>query len=410
MSGERSCCGLIQPIPHLRDDQRRIAGHPARFKVVACGRRWGKTTLGLALAVRHARRGCRVWWVAPTYGLAFQPWRTLKAALSEEWEHKLEAERNIDLPGGGSITVKSADDPDSLRGVGLDFAIVDEAAFVNPEAWTAALRPALSDRCGEALIISTPRGRNWFYHAYQRGADSLIEEWMSWRYPTAANPLIRPDELAEARAVLPKRIYQQEYEAQFLDDAGAVFRGVKAAVAGGLPRVPIPGHRYLMGVDFGRYQDFTVAVVVDASVQPPAVVALDRYNEVNWGVQRQRLAALARRWRVSGVLAEANAMGEPNIDALRAEGVPVEPFVTTSTSKPRLIESLVSAIESGQIRLLDDPVLLAELEAYTYTMNPHTNHTRYGAPPGLHDDTVIALALAWHLTAMPRLALGIAEV
>src|SRR5690606_11877389 len=75
------------PIPHLRDDQRAIAGHPARFKVVACGRRWGKTTLGLALAVAHARQGRRVWWVAPTYRLAFQPWRTLKAALYAEWVH-----------------------------------------------------------------------------------------------------------------------------------------------------------------------------------------------------------------------------------------------------------------------------------------------------------------------------------
>ncbi|MGB4678275.1 MAG: terminase family protein [Aggregatilineales bacterium] len=408
---ERRSNGLRSvPIPHLRDDQRAIAGHPARFKVVACGRRWGKTTLGLALAVAHARQGRRVWWVAPTYRLAFQPWRTLKAALHAEWVHKLEAERHIDLPGGGSITVRSADDPDSLRGVGLDFVVVDEAAFTTPETWSAALRPALSDRGGEALIISTPCGHNWFYHAFQRGQDPLVREWQSWRAPTWANPLIPPEDIDEARAVLPRRVFEQEYEAAFLQNGGAVFRGVRDAVCTE-PRSPAAARRCVMGVDFGRYHDFTAAVVIDADARPvPAVVAVDRYNEANWAVQRARLAALARRWSVQAILAEANAMGEPNIDALRAEGLPVEAFVTTAQSKPRLIESLASAVESGGIALPDHAQLLAELEAFTYELNPRTNHTQYGAPPGLHDDTVIALALAWHLVCTPRLSLGIAEV
>ncbi len=351
-----------------------------------------------------------MWWVAPTYGLAFHPWRALKAALAAEWAHKLESARHIDLPGGGSVTVRSADDADSLRGVGLDYLIVDEAAFVSQEAWAAALRPALSDRQGDALIISTPRGRNWFYHAFQRGRDPLVRDWAAWQAPTWGNPLITPQEVEEARGLLPARIFAQEYEAAFLEDGGAVFRGVRDAVAPCGQRAPLPGHSYVMGVDFGRYHDFTAAVVIDASAQPvPAVVALDRYNEVSWSVQRARLAALARRWTVGTVLAEANAMGEPNIDALRAEGLPVRPFVTTAQSKASLIESLVSAVERRAIALPDEPILLAELEAYTYEMDHRTSFTRYGAPPGLHDDTVIALALAWQLIAAPRLVFAIAE-
>ncbi len=394
-------------LPELRADQRAIAGHPARFKVLACGRRWGKTTLGLKLAVEAAERGERAWWVAPTYGLAFEPWRMLKRALADRWEAKLESARHIDLPGGGSLTVQSADDPDSLRGVGLNLVVVDEAAFVAEEAWTAALRPALADRRGRALIVSTPRGRNWFWHAFQRGRDPLNRAWEAWQFATGDNPGIDRDEIDEARASLPERVFQQEYLAAFLEDGGTVFRRVRQAATAPPDAVPRPGGRYVMGVDFGRYDDFTAAAVLDA--ETGALTALDRFREAGWDLQRARLAGLAHRWGVEAILAEANAMGEPNIEALRREaGLPVIAFVTSALSKPPLIEGLVRAIESAEIALLPDETLLAELEAYTYRSTRYS--TYYSAPPGRHDDTVIALALAWKLATTPRLALGMAEV
>ncbi len=399
---------LLPGIKTLREDQQNILRDDARFKVVACGRRWGKTTLGLVAAIEAARQGQRVWWVAPSYHLAFHPWMALKQALYDEWDLKLERERHIELPGGGSITIKSAKDPDSLRGVGLDLVIVDEAAFVSEAAWVLALRPALSDRLGKALIISTPNGHNWFWHAYQRGNDPGYLEWKSWQAPASANPLIPDDEIDEARRTLPPRSFEQEYLAAFLPDSGMVFTGVRqAATAPADPAPqPQPGHRYLMGLDFGRYDDFTAAVVLDATTGE--MVALDRFNELDWGMQRTRIAGLARRWRVETVLAEANAAGEPNIEALRRAGVPVLPFVTTPMSKPPLIERLVSAIQQIDVRLLPDEVLLGELEAYTYKKT--AIGTYYSAPPGRHDDTVIALALAWWMATIPRLVFGIAEV
>ncbi len=170
-----------------------------------------------------------------------------------------------------------------------------------------------------------------------------------------------------------------------------------------------------MGVDFGRAFDFTALAVLDASASHgglprPALVALERFSEVSWRLQRARIARLARLWDVRAVLAEANAMGEPNIEALLAEGVPVSAFTTTALTKPPLIELLVKAIEDREIGLLDDPALIAELEAYTYSASPYTGRYRYSAPSGQHDDTVIALALAWHLAATPRLTFGIAVV
>lgn len=393
----------------LRKDQEKIADSKARFKVVACGRRWGKTLLGLVMAAQYARYGKRVWWVAPTYGLAFHPWRDLKSAFYDKWAYKLESERFIELEGGGTLTVKSADDPDALRGVGLDLVIVDEAAYIPEAAWVSALRPALADRRGKALLISTPHGRNWFYHAFLRGQDKAIRDWEAWQAPTSANPLIADQEIVDAKSILPLRVFEQEYEATFIEDGGVVFRELTAATTAPADAQPIPGHRYLMGVDFGRYQDFTACALLDASTRPVTMTALTRFNEIHWGRQRERIAALARRWNVVSILAEANAMGEPNIEALRAEGLPVLPFVTTAASKGPLIDNLSAAIENGELRLIPADVLIGELSAYTYRVERRTGRYLYGAPPGLHDDTVIALALAWNLASIPRLSLGIAE-
>ena len=391
-------------------EQMVVLQDPTRFKVLACGRRWGKTTLGIIHAVEMMTRGRLVWWVSPTYPMAGHVWDALKRAtdpLGAE-RRKLEAEHLIEMPGrGGAIMGRSAARPDSLRGYGLDGLVIDDAAFVREEVWTAALRPALSDRKGSALLLSTPCGRNWFWEAYLRGRDRSALGWRSWRFPTAANPRIDSEEIEEARRLLPERVFRQEYLAEFLEDGGEVFRRVRVAATASADSPPAPGHRYVMGVDWGRRDDFTALAVIDATTRQ--MVALDRFTSVEWATQRGRLAALARRWGVEDILAEANAMGEPNIEALRREGLPIQGFTTTAVSKPPLIESLALAIETEELALLPDETLLGELEAYTYQTLP-SGRPRYGAPPGLHDDTVIALALAWKLAAAPRLTLAIVEV
>jgi len=162
--------------------------------------------------------GGNIWWVAPTYPIASLIWRCLKHALRDAWKEKSEMDRRIDLHTGGSISVRSADRPDGLRGSGLDGLVIDEAAFVKEEAWSEALRPALADKQGWAIFISTPCGQNWFHDLYQRAFDS--PEMERWQQPTSCNPIISSSELEAAKLEVGPYTYSQEFEAKFVTPDG----------------------------------------------------------------------------------------------------------------------------------------------------------------------------------------------
>ena len=387
---------MTVPFKRFHHGQAQVRDLTARFKVVACGRRWGKTELGKTILLHEALVGQkRAWWLAPTHLMASQVWRDFKASARRLPDLAIsESERRIDCPEGGMIAVRSAHYPDNLRGEGLDLAVLDEAAFMEPRVWHEIVRPMLMTSRGSALFLSTPFGRNWFYDLFQQGINPRYQpEWQSFWFPSENNPNIAAEELESIRRMTTEHIWGTEYRARFDDDSGQVFRGIRAALARDSYPSAIPGRLYVAGVDWGRDHDYTVIVIIDADER--RMVALDRFNQIGWRLQRGRLRAICERWQPRQIWAEANSFGSPNIEALLEEGLPMRSFTTTSQSKSPLIESLALAIERHFIRLLDHPALLTELASYTLQRLPGGGY-RYGAPPGLHDDTVMATALAWH--------------
>ena len=366
--------------------------NPARFKVLDCGRRWGKTRLGVMECMGIAASGGRAWWVAPSYKMSEVGWRPLRRLAGQIPNAEIrKVDRQVLLPTGGEVSVRSADNPDSLRGEGLDFVVLDECAFMQEMAWNEALRPALADRQGSALFISTPKGRNWFWRMWQLG-QAGGDEWHSWTFTSYDNPHIQDSEIDAAKALLPDRVFRQEFMAEFIDDAGGVFRGVMNAATATEQSGRITGHDYVIGVDWGKHNDFTVLAVVD--MQTNELCYLDRFNQIDYAVQTSRLKALASRFQPVTIIAESNAMGEPIIEQLQRDGLPVQAFKTTNATKTAVIDALAMAFEQGAIRILNDPVLVGELQAYEMERLP-SGMLRYSAPEGMHDDTVIALALAW---------------
>lgn len=372
--------------------QAAVHASPARFKVLSAGRRWGKTRLGVLECLDVAGRGGLAWWVAPSYKISQVGWKPLSRIASRIPGADVRlGDLEVRLPGGGTVAVRSADSEGGLRGEGLNFVVLDEAAFMRDTVWTEELRPALSDHLGGALFISTPKGRNWFWSIFQRGAAGEAG-WASFTYPTSANPYIAKSEIEAARKDLPELVFLQEYEAQFVEMEGAVFRRIQEAATLEAIEKPLQGRQYIAGVDVASSVDYTVICVLD--VQTKELVYMDRFNRVDYSVLEDRLSAVSKRFRLASLTIESNSIGQPVLDKLAQIGLPVVPFVTTSATKQAAITALQSAFEHAEIKIINSPVLIGELLSYESKRNPSGSFT-YSAPAGMHDDTVMALAIAW---------------
>ena len=206
--------------------QQEIANDTHRFKVCMAGRRFGKTFLSIREICKQARLpGREVWYVAPSYRMAKQiVWRKLKAKLLDlKWAQRVnESELTILLKNGSTISLKGADNYDSLRGVGLDYLVMDEFADIDPEAFYEVLRPTLADKEGGALFIGTPKGKNWAYDLFCN-ADDYPDEWKSYQFTTLDGGNVKPEEIEAARRTLDEKTFRQEFMASWETFTGRVF-------------------------------------------------------------------------------------------------------------------------------------------------------------------------------------------
>lgn len=309
--------------------------------------------------------------------------------------------RRIVKYNGGQIQVKTGSKPDSLRGGKADLLVLDECAFLDADAWRKVGAPMLADTNGTAVFISTPNRRNWFFQLYTEAVADTSGQWAAWNFSTHENPHLPESAKAALIADMTEDDYRQEILAQFLEGQGAVFRYVDERCILSA-REPEAGHAYVMGVDWAQSRDYTVLTVMDKHTRE--MVAIDRFNGIDWALQRGRLRTLYDRYQPDVIIAESNSIGSPNIEALQREGLPVKPFETTGTSKPPLIESLVLAFDRAEIKALNHPVVKGELMAYERKVSA-TGRSQYSAPEGMHDDCVMSLALAWYgCNQPPRVA------
>jgi hypothetical protein len=387
-------------LPQLRPDQQAIVNHPAKIKVVSMGRRWGKSFMSGTLALSVADHGGAVAWVVPTYKNARPTWRfceMMTGPVAKQLKIN-RTERVIEFPSGGWLGVYSGDNDVSLRGDAFDLVIADEAARLSETTYTDVILPTLADRDGTCFLISTPRGRNWFFAEFVKAQGDGTQA-AAFTAPSTANPMPTIKRAAErARELVSDRTYRQEWLAEFLDDGGGVFRRVREAATATMQDAALPAHSYIMGADWGRSNDATVLTVVDATTRQ--VCYVDRMLDTDYRLQTSRLRALAERFDVAQIVAEANSMGGPLVEQLLNEGLPVVGFTTTNASKALIIDALALAFERGELAILDDAQLIAELQAYEAERLPG-GMVRYGAPTGMHDDHVISLALAWHGANVP---------
>ena len=363
----------------LSPSQLSIVQAPQRFKVAICGRRWGKTTLAIREMCRIAAQPNKeIFYVSPTYRQSKMiAWRKLKNKLLDlRWVKKInESELSITLRNNSLISLKGADGgAQNLRGIGLDFVCLDEFALIDPEAWYEVLRPALSDKMGSALFISTPAGMNWAKDLFDL-QDEFPDEWRSFQYTSLEGGNIPPEEIEAARRTLDIRTFKQEYEASWENFSGRCYYAFERKhhlkeYADTLPR------EIYCGIDF-NVENMVAAIAVKL---PAGFHFIDEIHL--YGSSTQELAdeikeryPLAKHSIVaypdaSGSARKTSAQGQTDHTILRSAG-----FRVVAPHSHNSVRDSINAVNSllmnslGKINCVIDPrcrKIIESMEKYTY--------------------------------------------
>lgn len=382
--------------PHQHQAQviKQILTSEAKFYSASIGRQWGKSLMGMNLALYWMinQGPCKVLWVSPVYAQASKVHKELYAAIANSGIVKNNnfSNNEIELKNGSTILFRSAERYDNIRGLTMDYGIIDEAAFMKDDAWQEAIRPVFAVRGKKILFISTPKGKNWFYNLYQLGNSPDHPNYKSYRGSSYDTPFISLTEIEDAKKTLPTSVFKQEYLAEFIDNGGEVFQNLDKNQFQSWPK---PRGRVFCGIDLGRAEDYTVATFLDEQGQ---VVDIYRNNRVEWSQMVNEILGKIKQYNATTMI-EVNSMGDVIFEQLKAQWQDTHPFVTSSKSKNEIIEGLILDMNESTIRIPGPelfPSLLSELEVFTYEYNPKTRNIRYGHPKGLHDDTVMSLAIA----------------
>jgi len=386
--------------PDLHSGQIEViqALNENRFVIAVCGRRWGKTTLSLVAAVDQALKGLKVWIIFPVYPQALESWLNLKSLvrqLPEDYAEIREVEKRIVLKNKGSIQIKSANKPETLRGAGgISLIIFDEVAYQDKETWET-VRPILSDSLGKALFISTPNGMNWFYELFDNAKRK--KDWKVFHYPTEQSPRINKDELAQAREELGSLVFAQEFLAEFTE-VGHMFKRewfkYYDVIDGDDPE-------YILGDEVVKHSELSIFGTMDTALSIKetadysvimAIGTTPNGKLLIMDVFRARLEApdllpkiesMINKYNMSWLGVEDASFGLGIIQMARRQGLPIRNLKADKSKTARAVPA-AAGVENGSIWFLKNAKWLVEFER-ELTSFPSS---------GSHDDMVDALAYA----------------
>ena len=374
-------------LPKLHPAQHEVATDPHRFKVLTCGRRWGKTLMCIEIALKKAMEGGHVWWVAPTYAVAGIAWRETKSMLKQmpiPYEiHEADRQVNFTI-GGGFIGYKSAERPENLRGESLDFCVFDEADFVSETTWVDSIRPALSDRKGGAIFISTPFVEgSWFHKLWLRGQTSKDPELKSWRFTSYTNPFLDKREIDVAKDTMASSSFKREFLAEWVGTVGARIQRDWIKYYDTLPERLDIG----MGVDLAISQkteaDYTAACVLGRDRKGTIYVLAVERAKIGFGETQSFVKRIADKYKPATIAIESVAYQQALVEQLQATTKLNIKGIKSTKDKITHFGPLEGRIEHGQVLLSRDLPEYFEDELLHFPIE------------GWHDDTVDAFSLAF---------------
>ena len=381
------------PHPKQRDMVTEIISSAAKYHVACVGRQFGKSLMAINLSLYWMinEGPVKVLWVSPVYSQTTKVQKELMQAIGASGIVKNcnYSDNYIRLKNGSEILFRSAEKYDNIRGLTVDYGILDEAAFMKEDAWKEAIRPVFMVRGKKVLFISTPKGKNWFHELFQLAKSIDYPNYQAYTGSSYDTPYIDVAEIEDAKKTLPPNVFQQEYLAKFIDSGGEVFSGLDKNIFARY--TPATGKIYC-GIDLGKQEDYTVATFMDSQGK---VIDIYRANNKEWSTMTNEILQLIRKYSAT-TMVEVNSIGDVIYEQIKNQWQDTHPFVTTSKSKNEMIEGLILDMNESTVRIPSAelfPWLLSELEVFTYDYNPKTRSIKYGHPTGLHDDCVISLAI-----------------
>jgi PBSX family phage terminase large subunit len=370
---------------------------PNFWTVCISGRQAGKSTAAENQAIYWALSDERslVWYVAPTEAQALKVYNDINNAFphrSPFIKSKKASKGSIEIifKNGSKIEFKAAGSEDSLRGNSVNYLILDEGAYLKKSTIDEIIVPTLSTAGKKGLIISTPKGKNWLFTWYLKGLDVTNKYIQSVKFTSLDNPYSNKELIAQAKENIPEEAYQQEYLGEFVDSA-SVFRNIEELSVLTMQHQPIQGETYYAGIDIGMLNDDTVVSILNSKGE---LVYYDAFTKLESPEIKNRILSTLNKWKPRQTLIEENNQGLPILHLLKREYPTIEGFVTTNDSKATIINNLIAAFSSKEIRLINTDFIKLQLQGFVFEMTP-SGKVRYCAASGFKDDFVMSLAIAW---------------
>lgn len=377
-----------------------INAHENRHKMYwtcVTSRQAGKTVLITQLMLYYAVTdpGSHCFYAAPTYSLSKKQFKAIVKGIEDTGliKSKDAGDYTIELINGSVMSFRSVAQPENLRGDSVSHMFLDEAALYKEEIFTTILKPMLVVKGKKCFLLSTPRGKNWFYKMFKYGLDDALYRYGCYKWTYRDNPFANLEEIEDARKTLPKDIFDQEYDAVFIDGGGSVFRDYSKLET--VYKWANPGPRCFAGLDIAATGDWMVLTIVD---EKGSVMKIHRDTRKPVPQLIRDVVKVLNEYKPVTCLIETNGLGKGMYDQFKAGYSKVTEFTTTNDSKSDLVSDLIMSISDAEVKL-PHPTLFQslhdEMEDFTFTWSPKTRKVVYGAASG-HDDTVISLCLADH--------------
>lgn len=381
--------------PHQLEVLRHFDEHPEiRIRGCVWHRRARKTSMALNLLIRESaknknqtynyigpsfRQAKAITWIDPAMIRRFLPPQVLRKEFNE-------SELRGYFKSGSTLNIGGADDPDRWRGTGGYGWVLDEFSVMRngKEMYEEIIYPIIKENGGWVLFLYTPKGRNHGWEYYQKALKN--PSWKFWMLKIGDSGIFSDEAITEIKSEMPEQLFQQEFNCDFLVGGGGIIKRIDEAIAGAL-QPALRGRRYVMGVDLGKSQDWTVLSVLNCETKH--LDAFQRFQKIDWSFQKEKIALLAKQYNNALIVIDSTGLGDPIEEDLARMGLSVRGVKFTQNSRKQLVEKLILSIEDRRITFPKVEDLINELRDFDID-----EKGKYNAPSGLHDDCVFSLALA----------------